>query len=77
MKNSLLYREAKKYNMVDSLNKVTYGNLNKFSIDQLKEKCMADAVIPILDKVYGSKLDFPVNESETTKEELNIIKKAI
>ena len=63
--------------MVDSLNKVTYGNLNKFSIDQLKEKCIADAVIPILDKVYGSKLDFPVNDSDTTKEELNIIKKAL
>ena len=77
MKNSQQFQEAKKYNMVDSLNQVTYGNLNKFSIDQLKEKCIADAVIPILDKVYGSKLDFPVNDSDTTKEELNIIKKAL
>jgi len=63
--------------MVASLNDVTYGNPNQLAIDWMKKKCIGDAVIPVLDKTFGSKLDFPTNESETTKEELNEVKRAI
>jgi len=63
--------------MVDSLNDVTYGNLNQFSIQQMQESCLADAVIPILNEKYGAKLVFPSNLSDTTKDELNEVKKAI
>ncbi len=63
--------------MVDSLDKVTYGNLNQTNLKQLQSKCLADKVIPILDKKFGTNLDFPTNESSTTKEELNLIKKDI
>ena len=41
--------------MEDWLNKVTYGNLyQSIMLNILKKKCLADAVIPILDKKYGS-----------------------
>ena len=57
--------------MEDWLNKVTYGNLSEYHLDILKQNCLADEVIPILDKTYGSQLDFPLNNSETVKQELN------
>jgi hypothetical protein len=57
--------------MEDWLNKVTYGNLSEYHLYMLKQKCLADEVIPILDKTYGSQLDFPLNNSETVKQELN------
>ena len=57
--------------MEDWLNKVTYGNLSEYHLDILKQKCLADDVIPILDKTYGSQLDFPLNNSESVKQELN------
>ncbi len=57
--------------MEDWLNKVTYGNLSEYHLDILKQKCLADEVIPILDKTYGSQLDFPLNNSESVKQELN------
>jgi len=57
--------------MEDWLNKVTYGNLSESLLNTLKDKCIADDVIPILDKTYGSELDFPLNNSETVKQELN------
>lgn len=57
--------------MEDWLNKVTYGNLSEYHLDILKQNCLADEVIPILDKTYGSQLDFPLNNSESVKQELN------
>lgn len=57
--------------MEDWLNKVTYGNISNDLLDELKIKCLADEVIPILDKKYGSQLDFPLNNSEGVKQELN------
>jgi len=57
--------------MEDWLNKVTYGNLSEYHLYILKQKCLADDVIPILDKTYGSQLDFPLNNSESVKQELN------
>jgi len=57
--------------MEDWLNKVTYGNLSEYHLNILKQNCLADEVIPILDKTYGSQLDFPLNNSETVKQELN------
>ena len=30
-------------------------------LEILKKKCIADAVIPVLDKTYGDKLNFPQN----------------
>ncbi len=57
--------------MEDWLNKVTYGNLSEYHLNILKQKCLADDVIPILDKTYGSQLDFPLNNSESVKQELN------
>ena len=58
--------------MEDWLNKVTYGNLSKYHLDILKRKCLADDVIPILDKTYGSQLDFPLNNSESVKQEFTV-----
>jgi hypothetical protein len=63
--------------MADWFNKITYGNLSQTTIELLKKKCLADEVIPILDKKYGSELDFPKNNSETTKQELNQMVKYI
>ena len=40
--------------MVDSLDKVTYGNLNQTNLKQLQSKCLADKVIPILDKKFSN-----------------------
>ena len=57
--------------MEDWVNKVTYGNLNFEQLETLKKKCIADEVIPILDKKYGQQLDFPLNNSESVKQELN------
>lgn len=57
--------------MEDWLNKVTYGNLSENLLDTLKQKCIADDVIPILEKTYGGKLNFPLNNSESVKQELN------
>ena len=57
--------------MENWLNKVTYGNLSDYYLDIYKTNCIADAVIPILDEKYGSKLNFPLNNSETVKQELN------
>ena len=57
--------------MADWVNKVTYGNLNLEQLETLKQKCIADEVIPILDKKYGKQLDFPLNNSESVKQELN------
>ena len=63
--------------MADWFNKITYGNLSQRNVESLKKKCLADAVIPILDKKYGTELDFPKNNSETTKQELNQMVKYI
>jgi hypothetical protein len=63
--------------MADWFNKITYGNISQENLKSLKEKCLGDAVLPILDKKYGSELDFPKNNSETTKKELNEIVKYI
>jgi len=57
--------------MADWFNKITYGNLSENLLEILKKKCIADEVIPILDKKYGAKLNFPLNNSESVKEELN------
>jgi len=57
--------------MADWVNKVTYGNLNFEQLETLKQKCIADEVIPILDEKYGKQLDFPLNNSESVKQELN------
>jgi hypothetical protein len=63
--------------MEDWFNKITYGNISQTSLELLTKKCLSDAVIPILDKKYGSELDFPKNNSETTKGELNQMVKYI
>ena len=57
--------------MENWVNKVTYGNLNFEQLEKLKQKCIADEVIPVLDKKYGKQLDFPLNNSESTIQELN------
>lgn len=57
--------------MENWLNKISYGNLNFEQLESLKQKCIADEVIPILDKKYGKQLDFPLNYSESVKQELN------
>lgn len=57
--------------MADWLNNITYGNLSRYLLDTFKQKCLADEVIPILQEKYGSQLDFPKNDSETVKQELN------
>ena len=63
--------------MADWFNKITYGNISQKHLEILKKKCLADEVIPILDKKYGAELDFPKNNSETTKQELNEMVKNI
>lgn len=63
--------------MEDWLNKVTYGNLSEYHLNILKKKCLADEVIPILDKTYGNELNFPLNNSETVKQELNDMSKKV
>ena len=57
--------------MASWFNNITYGNLNQRLLEILKKKCIADAVIPVLDKNYGDKLNFPQNNSDSVKEELN------
>ena len=57
--------------MEDWVNKISYGNLNIEQLELLQKKCIADDVIPILDKKYGSQLDFPLNNSESVIQELN------
>jgi hypothetical protein len=57
--------------MADWYNNITYGNISQKYLKILKKECLADAVLPILDKKYGSELNFPKNNSETTKKELN------
>ena len=57
--------------MASWFNNITYGNLNQRLLEILKKKCIADAVIPVLDKTYGDKLNFPQNNSDSVKEELN------
>lgn len=63
--------------MEDWLNKVKYGNISNALLEVLKKKTIADEVIPILDKKYGSKLDFPKNDSDETKDELNSLVKSV
>lgn len=63
--------------MEDWLNKVKYGNISNPLLEVLKKKTIADEVIPILDKKYGSKLDFPKNNSDETKDELNSLVKSV
>ena len=57
--------------MEDWLNKVTYGNINQTMVKEIQKKCIADEVIPILDKNYKSQLTPPENNSQTVKDELN------
>ena len=57
--------------MVEWLDKVTYGNLNQTLLKEMQKQCIADEVIPILDKEYKDKITPPKNSSETTKDELN------
>jgi hypothetical protein len=59
--------------MADLLNQITYGNLNQNLLDTLKSNCIADKVLPILDKEYKTILSFPLNDSATTKDELNTL----
>lgn len=63
--------------MEDWLNNVKYGNISNALLEVLKKKSIADEVIPILDKKYGSKLDFPKNDSDETKDELNSLVKSV
>ena len=57
--------------MVEWLDKVTYGNLNQTLLKQMQKKCIADEVIPILNKELKDRITPPKNSSETTKDELN------
>lgn len=59
--------------MQDWYNFITYGNLSEGQLETLKKECLADAVIPILDQKFSDRLQFPLNNSSTTKQELNEI----
>lgn len=59
--------------MQHSFNSITYGNLNQSQLNNLKKNCLADEVLPILEKKYSKQLEFPTNDSQTTKSELNEI----
>lgn len=61
--------------MQDWFNKITYGNLNTAQIETMKKKCLADEVIPILDKSLSDMLACPKNTSKVTQDELNEIVK--
>ena len=45
--------------MVEWLDKVTYGNLNQTLLKEMQRQCIADEVIPILDKEYKDKITPP------------------
>ena len=57
--------------MAEWFNKITYGNISHNILEKLKKKCLSDDVIPILIEKYGSQLDFPKNDSNSVKQELN------
>lgn len=63
--------------MQHSFNKVTYGNLTQSQLLGLQKKCIADDVLPVLEKKYSNQLAFPKNDSDSTKSELNEIVKQI
>lgn len=59
--------------MEDWYNNITYGNLTECQLEKLTKTCLADEVIPILDEKFSDRLQFPLNNSSTTKQELNEI----
>jgi len=58
---------------MEGINIVTYGNLNQSQLKTMSEKCIADAVLPILEEKFKDVLTFPKNDSKKTKDELNEI----
>lgn len=63
--------------MEDSLNFIKYGNVNLRQLQIMQKSCLADEVIPIIDNTLSTNLTFPQNDSDTTVEELNLVKNAI
>jgi hypothetical protein len=59
--------------MQDWYNNITYGNLSQKQLEVLSKQCIADDVIPILDEKFSETLQFPLNNSQTTIQELNEI----
>jgi acid phosphatase (class A) len=59
--------------MEDWYNNITYGNLTEGQLEVLKKECLADEVMPILEQKFSDRLQFPLNNSATTRQELNDI----
>ena len=59
--------------MQHSFNYITYGNINQSQLELLTKECLADEVLGALDAKFKDRLQFPLNDSATTKAELNDI----
>jgi len=57
----------------NSFNIITFGNVTQEQFSLMGEKCIADAVLPILESKFKEELEFPKNDSTKTKDELNDI----